>query len=284
MDKYIDIKLECNGKILEIGKDKLYKLINIEGISSSEYNVNIVNNAQFDGGTVKSKRVESRLITITAEYPSTEDTETRRQNLIRFFNPYLTGKLYVNYSGVKRVINYEVAGFKDSRENLYDPLKFIINLICPNPFFKDEREFSKNMAGKINSITVPFTIPARGMIMSAKVLRQEATIINNGDKDTGLIISFMAKGEVSNPKIENLTTGKFLRIVVDLMPGDILTINTNKGTKRIELNGKNISQKMDRSSSFIDMQVGENILKYSADKGYTNLNVYPKWTAEFFGV
>ncbi|WP_346896105.1 phage distal tail protein [Clostridium sp. UBA7503] len=284
MDKYIDIKLECNGKILEIGKDKLYKLINIEGISSSEYSVDIVNNAQFDGGTVKSKRVESRLITITAEYPSTEDTETRRQNLIRFFNPYLTGKLYVNYSGVKRVINYEVAGFKDSRENLYDPLKFIINLICPNPFFKDEREFSKNMAGKINSITVPFTIPARGMIMSAKVLRQEATIINNGDKDTGLIISFMAKGEVSNPKIENLTTGKFLRIVVDLMPGDILTINTNKGTKRIELNGKNISQKMDRSSSFIDMQVGENILKYSADKGYTNLNVYPKWTAEFFGV
>jgi len=284
LDKYIDIKLECNGKILEIGKDKLYKLINIEGISSSEYSVDIVNNAQFDGGTVKSKRVESRLITITAEYPSTEDTETRRQNLIRFFNPYLTGKLYVNYSGVKRVINYEVAGFKDSRENLYDPLKFIINLICPNPFFKDEREFSKNMAGKINSITVPFTIPARGMIMSAKVLRQEATIINNGDKDTGLIISFMAKGEVSNPKIENLTTGKFLRIVVDLMPGDILTINTNKGTKRIELNGKNISQKMDRSSSFIDMQVGENILKYSADKGYTNLNVYPKWTAEFFGV
>ena len=284
MDKYIDIKLECNGKILEIGKDKLYKLINIEGISSSEYSVDIVNNAQFDGGTVKSKRVESRLITITAEYPSTEDTETRRQNLIRFFNPYLTGKLYVNYSGVKRVINYEVAGFKDSRENLYDPLKFIINLICPNPFFKDEREFSKNMAGKINSITVPFTIPANGMIMSAKVLRQEATIINNGDKDTGLIISFMAKGEVSNPKIENLTTGKFLRIVVDLMPGDILTINTNKGTKRIELNGKNISQKMDRSSSFIDMQVGENILKYSADKGYTNLNVYPKWTAEFFGV
>lgn len=284
MDKYIDIKLECNGKILEIGKDKLYKLINIEGISSSEYSVDIVNNAQFDGGTVKSKRVESRLITITAEYPSTEDTETRRQNLIRFFNPYLTGKLYVNYSGVKRVINYEVAGFKDSRENLYDPLKFIINLICPNPFFKDEREFSKNMAGKINSITVPFTIPASGMIMSAKVLRQEATIINNGDKDTGLIISFIAKGEVSNPKIENLTTGKFLRIVVDLMPGDILTINTNKGNKRIELNGKNISQKMDRSSSFIDMQVGENILKYSADKGYTNLNVYPKWTAEFFGV
>lgn len=284
MDKYIDIKLECNGKILEIGKDKLYKLINIEGISSSEYSVDIVNNAQFDGGTVKSKRVESRLITITAEYPSTEDTETRRQNLIRFFNPYLTGKLYVNYSGVKRVINYEVAGFKDSRENLYDPLKFIINLICPNPFFKDEREFSKDMAGKINSITVPFTIPANGMIMSAKVLRQEATIINNGDKDTGLIISFMAKGEVSNPKIENLTTGKFLRIVVDLMPGDILTINTNKGNKRIELNGKNISQKMDRSSSFIDMQVGENILKYSADKGYTNLNVYPKWTAEFFGV
>ncbi|WP_346917346.1 hypothetical protein [Clostridium sp.] len=284
MDKYIDIKLECNGKILEIGKDKLCKLINIEGISSSEYSVDIVNNAQFDGGTVKSKRVESRLITITAEYPSTEDTETRRQSLIRFFNPYLTGKLYVNYSGVKRVINYEVAGFKDSRENLYDPLKFIINLICPNPFFKDEREFSKNMAGKINSITVPFTIPARGMIMSAKVLRQEATIINNGDKDTGLIISFMAKGEVSNPKIENLTTGKFLMIVVDLMTGDILTINTNKGTKRIELNGKNISQKMDRSSSFIDMQVGENILKYSADKGYTNLNVYPKWTAEFFGV
>jgi len=284
LDKYIDIKLECNGKILEIGKDKLYKLINIEGISSSEYSVDIVNNAQFDGGTVKSKRVESRLITITAEYPSTEDTETRRQNLIRFFNPYLTGKLYVNYSGVKRVINYEVAGFKDSRENLYDPLKFIINLICPNPFFKDEREFSKNMAGKINSITVPFTIPASGMIMSAKVLRQEATIINNGDKETGLIISFIAKGEVRNPKIENLTTGKFLRIVVDLMPGDILTINTNKGNKMIELNGKNISQKMDRSSSFIDMQVGENILKYSADKGYTNLNVYPKWTAEFFGV
>ena len=145
-------------------------------------------------------------------------------------------------------------------------------------------DFGKNMAAKTPLLALPFHIPPSGIVMSKKEFAQETRLQNDGDRETGVVVTFVARGAVKNPRIDNLTTGEFLRIITDLNTGDSLSICTRRGEKRIELNGQNINQKIDRQSSFFQMIVGENVLKYSADDGYNNLDVYLRWTPEYLGV
>ncbi len=75
-----------------------------------------------------------------------------------------------------------------------------------------------------------------------------------------------------------------MRVMVDMEKGDVLTVNTNMGSQRIELNGENIFHKIDRNSRFFQINVGDNIVKYSAEENYTNLDVRLYYTPKYLGV
>ncbi len=73
----IKLTLKSNNKILEIAKD--YKLFDIEGIETAEFELNIVNNANLDGSSVISKRIQKRPISISVDYKG-ENKEIERQS------------------------------------------------------------------------------------------------------------------------------------------------------------------------------------------------------------
>lgn len=284
--KQLIFTLESNGKTLEIGKGKSYQLLEVEGLESSDFEVTTSDNATYDGSTIVGSRIKERLIPFTAEYTALDgQEELRRQELISFFNPRHPVKLSVNHCGVKRWISASVRSFKDGRKNLFEPLSFLVILLCPDPFFRGE-DFHENMAGKFPLLTSNFAIPQTiGFGFSRRVFKQETTFNNNGHNPCGLVLTFAAnRGPVTNPKFINMTTGELIRIIVTMELGDVLTINTNRGETRIELNGVNISQKKDRTSKYFKINQGSVVLKYSADDGYANLDVWLKWSQEFLGV
>ena len=283
-NQQILLTIALGGKTLSLGKDTEIKLVDVEGLESPDYEISVQNNAQFDGGTVTGRRAAPRSILITGECGCSEDTERQRAALIRFFNPASPGQLTVDYCGVVRRIGFELESFKAHRANLYEPLTFLAGLLCPDPYFRDVDEHGENMAAKRALLTAPFAISPRGAVLSVRMTRQECEVVNDGDKSTGFVVSFRAAGEVSNPSFENLTTGEKIRVNVLLHAGDALTISTQRGQKRIELNGASANHLIDRASTFFQLQPGENVLKYSADSGYTALSVYPKWSAEYLGV
>ena len=110
MDKYsLNMKLECgeenNKRLLEISSDSEYKLLEVEGLESSEYDVNITSNSQYDGGILDSKKISSRSIAFSAEYTGKGDISKERESLISFFNPKKTGMLIVDCgSGASRIV------------------------------------------------------------------------------------------------------------------------------------------------------------------------------------
>jgi hypothetical protein len=284
-NKHLIFTLLSNGKTLEIGKGTPYRLLEVEGLESSDFEVTTSENATYDGSTIVGSRIQERPIPFTAEYIALDgQEELRRQELISFFNPRHPVKLSVDYCGVKRWINASVRSFKDGRKNLYEPLSFLVILLCPDPFFRGE-DFHENMAGKFPLFTSNFAIPSNGVAFAMRIFKQETTFTNNGHNSCGLVLTFAAnRGTVVNPKFMNLTTGEFIRILVTMELGDILTVNTNRGQTRIELNGVNISNKKDRASRYFMINQGAVVLKYDADDGYTNLDVYLKWSQEFLGV
>ncbi|MCI2161309.1 MAG: phage tail family protein [Oscillospiraceae bacterium] len=282
--KQLTLTIKSNNHILSMGTETNYGILTIEGIESSDITYNLKANAQFDGSQELGYRVEPRVIAIEAEYRGSGDTESIRHQIEDFFVVHHPGVLTVNYCGTERHISYRTTVFKDKRANLYDPFAFYFELTCPNPYFIGD-EFSDNIAGKVPMLLTPFSIfKGANLTLAYRKYNNELTVINPGAVSTGLEIEFIATNVVKNPRIDNLTTGEFLRVIVDMKAGDHLIVTTEHGNKRIELNGVNISQKKDRTSTFFQILEGENTLSYTADDGYTNLEVYPRWSAKYLGV
>ena len=157
----------------------------------------------------------------------------------------------MNKGGSNRFIDFEVSSFISNRSNYYDSLTFQAILTCPSPFFKDVEEYSENMAKKTNLTHAPLLISAGGYITSIREYRQEMRITNIGHKEAGLKIEIRANGTVVNPRVDNLTTGKYIKVNHTLVNGDVMMINTNLGETDITVNNLSITNKKDRGSRYL---------------------------------
>ncbi|MCI1951455.1 MAG: phage tail family protein [Clostridiales bacterium] len=281
----LSLLLKSNNKSFEFSGDTGYSIRSITGLEAEDiYTLNLKANAQYDGSQKIGFRAEPRVISVKIVYLGLQDKESLRHDLENFFVLHHPGTVFVTMGGVTRHIEYCVTAFKDTRDYLYYPLEFSFELTCPNPYFIGD-EFSDNIAGKVPILLTPFSIfKGANLTLAYRKYNNELTVINPGAVSTGLEIEFIATNVVKNPRIDNLTTGEFLRVIVDMKAGDHLIVTTEHGNKRIELNGVNISQKKDRTSTFFQILEGENTLSYTADDGYTNLEVYPRWSAKYLGV
>lgn len=283
MSENLTITLESNERSWTFGSFTTYGIITIDGLSALDISINSADSAQYDGINVEGVHVGARHITAEINIAKNENTDATRDWLLGFLNPHYPGIMTITRNGRSRKIIYYIAERHTEQENLHSPLDLVVDFLCPYPYFTGET-FSKNIAQNIPALFTGFNFfKASGFTVSWKEFSDEVTLENSGDVDAGLDIVFTAAGAVINPKILNETTGKFMRIIVTLKSGDVLRITTGRGNKRIELNGVNISHKKDRDSEFFQIVTGKNILKYSADDGYKNLNCLPKWSAQYMG-
>lgn len=163
-----------------------------------------------------------------------------------------------------------------------------VNLLCCAPMWEGEE-----VNGHIALWKGMFHFP---MIIYEPVvfgMRQPSTIvnvINPGDTECGVRIIFTALGRVLNPSLTNVTTYECLKLNQEMQEGDVITISTGFGKKRIELaNGgirNNILNKLDLlngNGAFIQVQKGDNLLRYHADEYLENLDVRILFSPAYYG-
>ncbi|MGW8114277.1 phage distal tail protein [Caproicibacterium sp. NSD3] len=283
MSKNLTITLSSNGQTWKFGSKTTYGIISIDGLDALDIAISTKDNAQYDGASVEGVHVGARHITTDIKIPEDDRSEDLRDWLLGFLNPHYEGIMTIERENSKRTINYRVAERHTERDDLHTPMTLVIDFLCPDPYFSGDT-FSKNIASSIPTLSCGLDAwEGAGLYVEWKEFSDTVTVDNHGDLESGIDIKFKANGAVVNPQLDNLTTGEFVRVITTLKSGDILTINTNRGNKRIELNGKNISNLKDRGSSFFQIAPGQNVLKYKADDGYTNLEVYPEWTTRYMG-
>ena len=259
---------------------EISRILSLEGFEAGEYDLSFSESAGYDGAAVLRRKVSPRPLTLQFDV----FTEQRRVELISFFNPKNTGTMYVERYGVKRKIDYEIEAVEFSQPTLYSPITVTASLICPQPFLLSVSDFGQNIAARRPMFAFPWQgVVGKGQIMGYRAFTQEVNLYNGGDVSTGITAVLTAKrGPVTNPSIRR--GEQFIRVVVDMAEGDELTINTNQKQKRIELNGVNIFQKIDRQSTFFDIAQGDNIISYDADANYVNLDVRLYYTQKYLGV
>lgn len=282
--------IDKNKRIIEISEKSNYKLTLIEGLESSDIEVNLCDNCQYDGKIVDNKRISSRSIDISGEYKG-RNMQKERENLISFFNPRNTGTLLItlneNDEGITREIEYEIESFKIVQENIYAPLDFKISLICPDPFFKDRYETEKTIAVWEGGLQFPFSLPLEFRHKTEEEEKQGAVLNVLGHVDTPLEIEF--EGPAKNPCITNVTSGEFIKINKEIKEDEILYINTAYGKKQVRIinqsYNKNAFNYIDLTSTFFSLSPGENKIKYSNDDvKLVDQNVTIRYKNRYLGI
>ncbi len=302
----LKIELECNGKRLAMGPGEDMDITSVTGLESSSLELSTSDNALIDGASVEGKKIKPRPIHIEASFRDNKNNSINRQKVIKFFNPKYTGNAIITCVGVSRNIEYELEGWTFKKKaNMDTKLSILVDLICPDPYMLHVDNYGKNIANITKMFAFPWLITTKkqtadiyaavapeykgtlsgSMPMGYRTLQKEVVLANDGDVPTGVQIKFVAtRGTVTNPKITNIKTGQYMRVITELKKGDVLLVDTNDRHQVIELNGENYYQHIDRKSEAFKLEVGDNYLEYDADGNYTNLDVNLYYRPKYLGV
>lgn len=284
MDYKQELIFKSNNKELKMSKSTEIKVIDIQGIEASSYTINNAPSEQ-DGAVVTSVKVLPREITITGDIQKNENELANRDYLIRFFNPKQDGVMFIKRNNIERKIQYKVSSFNFSTNKMYNYNQFTLVLeSTEEPYFSD----AKNRGNYLTLISPQFTFPLvinPTKIMGYKMFKPVMPLVNDGDKEVGIeIIATAKRGKVDNLKFI-LNNDKYIKLKnLTLNQWDILKINTNPRKKSVTLNDINIMNKIDRQSTFFNLRIGKNILKYECDNGATNIDIDVQFYRKYLGV
>lgn len=137
--------------------------------------------------------------------------------------------------------------------------------------------------------TDPIKIGGHGIIMGLRSPSTIATITNTGTLPCGFVITFQASGTVENPKIIDINTQEYIRLSHTMQAGETIRISTldnNKTVRQIigddSINAFNFLDFA--NSTFLQLAVGINYLRYDADSGLDNLSVEFKFDPRYLEV
>ena len=272
------------GFSVELGDESPFILTKIEGTGAVNVDMQTQKSPFQDGVTYIDNTLEPRSLSIEIMVLAEDKEEMmkNRRKLLQVFNPKLgPGKLIYEFGNNRKEIEAisELAPVFPDAGDFKDTMQpGLIQLYCPYPFWEDLEEGKEEIALWISDWEFPVDIPVEGMEFGHRATTLIKNIINNGDVPCGMRIEFKALATVVNPSIFDFNTREFIKVKRNLLAGEKLIINTSFGNKRVELmksNGtiENVFHYIDLKSTFIQLDVGDNLIQYDAEEGIDNLEV-----------
>lgn len=246
-----------------------YELISATGLSGLSADTQTQKAPYQDGVTYLDSLLDARPIDIEVNIRESSYTNlfNKRREIQRIFNPKLgLGTLRYEYPGGVREISAVstiVPIMVNNSDNMNPNFqKAFISLLCPDPSFRDPNLQVIN----VSSFEGGFEFLMEFDIDFGEV-GQQATVVNNGDLATPILAIF--NGPVTNPVLENVTTGEQIAVTITIPMGERLEINTAFGQKSVILYDSmnvptNAFYAVDPTSTFFMLQPGENVLSYAS--------------------
>lgn len=215
------------------------------------------------------------------------DTENqmseRKKMLNRFVNPQQMLKLEYREYVLDILPNKTVQYSANVNDNNDVMCKFQITATSFEPLFKRKYENKISAAMTKGMFHFPLKIGTidNGHPTIMFGLRQPSlfvSVYNRGAIDVGMRIIFRALGTLKNPSLINVKTQRYFKINKIMSSGEEIEINTTIGEKKIigRRNGEeyNCFKYRDFDSQWLQLKVGDNLLRYDADENIDGLEVY----------
>ena len=207
------------------------------------------------------------------------DLEIKRQQLLKIINPiYYTFIEKNDRVLIGKPLSTPIfsTDYKTSNEFVQE---FAVSFFCDNPFWRSKEEQTEFLATWTPDFYFPIVFEAnKDIYFGHRTQSLIIDIVNDNVVDMGMIIEFIAQGEVANPSIVNVNTQESLKVNLNMLPGEILKVDTRFGEKRIEhiVHGvvKNAFPNLDEQyNTFLQLHPGSNLLRYNADSNLEQLEI-----------
>lgn len=288
------IYTNARGESITFSPASIYHTNAVTGLSDVKNTLYTVNALGQDGDTYLGNRIECRDITITGSLATRDKTEaqTLRRQLNHVLNPHQTATLTYIDGDFQRVIDCHV-NCAPTWSRLAVFQDFTIMLVCHNPFWREPSETKTGIATWIGGLEFVspegLEIPDDGTWQIG--WREPSRIVNvynSGDVGGGIRIEFLATGTVQNPLLRNVNTGEFVQVNHTMEAGDVLTVSTYYGEKAVTLTRDRVETNafryLDPDSSYLQLEVGDNLFYYDADDNADGLEVSIYHNNQYLGV
>lgn len=273
------------GQTLEISVLSPFFLSNATGLDSMDNEFFSTKNYGEDGINISGSSLQPRNIVIEGRL--LKDIDINRATLIKFFHPKHDLTLMYTNGDITRYIKCKVE--KTAAVSKHNFPNFMVSLLCPNPWWHGE-EVKKEVALWVGAFEFPLEIPEdTGIEMGYREPSSIVNVFNSSDTAAPLRLEFKALGTVKNPSIVNVETQDLLKIERTMSPGDIITINTQRGSEYVRLNRNGMESNFFNylsleSNPHLSLDEGDNLLRYDAEEFIDNLEVTIYYTPQYVGV
>ena len=265
----------ANGNVINLFDNPYYGITNIDGFTVADVEVASSTTASIDGDVINNLRVTPRTVVLDLKVKNNVNVETAKRWLLQTVKPKLPGRIRMTQDGRET----ELSGIVENIEmpRFTNGVICQVSLHCSVPYWQDVNYVLVEISRLIDLHYFPkdqggLAFPSGGIPLGSYNLNNTQTYYNDGDAETGMLITIIALGDVVNPIIYDVT-GAYIGVIDTMTEGDVIEINTNRGEKYVRKNGENIFSKIKSGSSFLQLAIGDNQLTVNADSGTQN-NMY----------
>lgn len=287
--------INSKGQSVELGNDGPYILTKIEGTGAVGVGIQSQKSPYQDGTSYLGNTLDHRAISIQIMILGQNeiDIADKRHKLLQVFNPKLNeGRLIYEFGNKKReikAISEITPSFPDNDRDFKDTMQQgLIQLYCSNPFFKDIVETKEEVAIWRGSFGFPLELQEEGIELGYREPSLIVNVFNGGDVPCGMRIQFKALATVVNPSLFNVNTREYFKINRTMEAGEAITVTTHFQNKKVQLNKNGVVSNafnwIDFQSTFLQLDVNDNLLRYDADEGIDNLEVSIYYSPMYLGV
>lgn len=230
------------------------------------------------GSTIQSSNVQSRPVTISGKLVG-DFQAANKEKLLSVIRPDLSARLYAGdyYLEVRPSATPTI----EPREKF---AAFQFSLLAAYPYWQKDDSASATLSGVAKRFRFPWNISRTyryGEVMSALFIN----VHNDGQVPIPYTVTFKALAEVTNPKLIDAATNKFLLLNKTLVAGEsvVVKITHERTYVNSSVDGE-CRGALDLASSFYRLAVGDNVIKPEAESGKANLQVKLDFATEVVGI
>lgn len=262
--------------------DYILKSVDWGTIKGTHHSYKYVNQI---GQSVANTSLGTRPITIEGWIVATNESHMTllKRKLNSFVNPQEAITMFYSDYKINFVPDETVKYSASTAENNEIFCKFKIDGTAPNPLFSDDFETMSAFVMTTPSFHFPLilsqSLPDKGVIFGKRTASLIVNLANKGSVAVGMKIIFKANGTVVNPSLVNINTQEDFTINKTLVSGEEVEIVTSIGEKSVKGridNSDYVNYFMYKNidSSWLQLEVGDNLFRYNAESGVDNLDVF----------
>lgn len=236
------------------------------------------------GEKLEHQKVKPKTLTIRGTILGRCDAV--REQMTHVIAPLAEGKLIFNDT-------YELTVYVKTSpdiERYAANAKFSFSLYAPHPYWQTKDKTQTTLIGLRGLFSFPWNISdPNPFAFSEYVETGYVTVHNDGEAPAWWTVTMQALDEVTRPRIYNMETGEYVKILKTMAEGEQITISTEGEELAVIITAPDGTetdgfQYLDLNSVPFKLQVGENYIKTDAEANTIALRASISFQPFFVGV